>query len=431
MAQSTEIMETLPTEFDYFESKPIQACILEEFDRYALPSTLQDGSPLDFELKGAGNLYVDLNNSKLEVKCQILNADGTRIADDAAVGPANLTLHSLFSNIEMTLCDQKITSQNALYPYRAYMETALSYAKDVSKTRLLAEGWITDTVGKFDDFRVEDAGENVGFKARQAPFRGSRAVTLYGRPHLDLWHQNLDIPPGCDIRMRFVPSERDFILKKPGANGDNYKIHIESAKLWFRTKMVSNSFLMAQETMLRQNNIRIPFSLVDMKTITIPNGVNSIDLDNLFRGPIPERLVFGMVTDSRVSGHANQNPFKFQHFDLSSLCLLVNGRQYPRTAYEPNFDTGDYLREYFGLLEGLGLDTGNKAINLTPSDWANLLPLFIFRINPAGLPSVPVVGSARLSLKFRKPTPSVITAMLFAESPAIAEIDQYRNLTLS
>ena len=132
MAESTEIMETLPTEFDYFESKPIQACILEEFDRYALPSTLQDGSPLDFELKGAGNLYVDLNNSKLEVKCQILNADGTHIADDVAVGPANLTMHSLFSNIEMTLCDQKITSQNSLYPYRAYMETALSYAKDVS-----------------------------------------------------------------------------------------------------------------------------------------------------------------------------------------------------------------------------------------------------------------------------------------------------------
>ena len=164
------------------------------------------------------------------------------------------------------------------------METGLSYEKDASKTRLLAEGWITDTVGKFDDFRVAYAGENLGLKARQAPFKSSRAVTLYVRPLIDLWHQNLDIPPVCDIRMRFVPCERDFILKKPAGNGDNYKIHIESAKLWFRTKMVSNSFLMAQETMLRQHIIRITFSLVDMKTITIPNGVNSIDLDNLFRG---------------------------------------------------------------------------------------------------------------------------------------------------
>ena len=98
------------------------------------------------------------------------------------------------------------------------------------------------------------------------------------------------------------------------------KFIIESAKLCFRTKMVSNSFLMGQETMLREHNIRIPFSLVDMKTITIPNGVNSIDLDNLFRGIIPERLVFGMVNDSRVSGHANQNLLKFQHFHLCSLC---------------------------------------------------------------------------------------------------------------
>ena len=58
------------------------------------------------------------------------------------------------------------------------METALSYAKDVSKTRLLAEGWIPDTVGKFDDFPVEDGGENVGFKAPQAPFK-SQGLSPY------------------------------------------------------------------------------------------------------------------------------------------------------------------------------------------------------------------------------------------------------------
>ena len=431
MAEAEPVMETIPTEFDYFESKAIQAAVIDEYDHYVIAPPVQDGNPIEFEISSGHNLYRDLNNSKLEVKCKIVAADGTDIGDDVAVGPVNMMLHSMFNAVDMHLCDKKITSINTLYPYRAYMETLLSYGKDVGKTRLLAEGWIRDTPGNLDDFVITDAGHNVGFKTRRALFRGSRMVPLIGRPHLDLFHQNLDIPPGCKMRLKFYPSPPNFFLKKPAALADNFKLRILSARLWVRTKMVSPNFLLAQETMLRKHNFRIPFNMVEMKTASITQGLTSIELDNIFTGTMPERVVIGLLSDACVNGASGANPFHFHHFDLCHVALLVNHVQFPRQAYEPNFTTGDYIREYYGLLEGIGLDTGNKAIDLTPEEWASSLPLFIFRLNPCGLPSLPQVGAARLVLKFRTPTPNVITVMIFSEVPTIAEIDQYRNLILA
>ena len=52
----------------------------------------------------------------------MLNADGTDIAEDAEVGPINLLLNSLFSQVEVTLNERLIS-----YLYRAVIETLLSY----------------------------------------------------------------------------------------------------------------------------------------------------------------------------------------------------------------------------------------------------------------------------------------------------------------
>ena len=109
MAAAAEgVMESVPTEFDYFDSKVIQAAILNEYDRDFNPASIQPGAPIEILVRGASNLYLDLCNSLLQVDVKITNPDGTDIAGDANVGPANLTLHSLFSNIEMDLGKTRI-----------------------------------------------------------------------------------------------------------------------------------------------------------------------------------------------------------------------------------------------------------------------------------------------------------------------------------
>ena len=432
MAASDGVMESVPTEFDYFDSKVIQAAIMNEYDRDFNPASIQPGAPIEILVRGASNLYLDLSNSLLQVDCKITGPDGADVAADANVGPANLTLHSLFSNIEMDLGKTRISDPNPLYPYRAFLETLLSYDKNVAETRLLTQNFIKDTTGHFDDFSRADGGTNVGFKKRALPFAASNTVTLFGRPHLDLFHQEKDIPSNVDVMLRLIPAPNPFVLKRPDANNAvNYRVKIQAVKLWVRTKELSPSLMLAHETMLQQQNMRLPYTKVCLKHVTLPTGITTVEVDNLYTGVLPDRLLVALLRDERMNGYYHMNPFSFGHFDLSNIFLTVNGECIPRRAYEPNFTSGAYIREYLAFLDGIGLDIGNKALDLTPAEWAASYPFFIFRLNPSGLPTLPKTGAIRLSIKFRQPTPNILNALCFAEFPTVLEIDRYRNVILA
>ena len=423
------VVETIPSEFDYFRSRQIQAAIKYQYDQPFGPiGTIQAGAPIEINIPYTETAYRDLNNSRLEVKCKITLANGDALPAAAAIGPVNLLLHSMFSNIEMDICGRRISDASNFYPYRAFFETFLSYTKDVQDTRLDTECWKKDTVGHFNDFRLIADGENAGHKARSAKFARSATVILHGRPHLDLFHQDKDIPPGCSIFIRLIPAATYFYLKKPAANANDYILTISSIKLWVRTKEVSPSLLLAHTNMLaKNNNIRIPYTKVTMKHLTIPAGVTAMTYDNMYQGVLPTRLLLAFIRDDVMNGGSGRNPFQFENLNLSLLQIVLDGECHPREPYQPNFETGDYIREYLGLLETLNVDIGNKAIDLTPHDWANTYPFFMFTTNVNGYSSLPKSGSARLSLQFRAATARVNNIICFAEFPAMLEIDQYRN----
>ena len=94
--------------------------LLNEFDcEFAHLASLQQGAPIEFMVKGAEQLYLDLNESLLLVRVNITNADNSDIGQDTA-GPVNLTLHSLFSQISVEFKGKPVSQPNHLYPYRAY-----------------------------------------------------------------------------------------------------------------------------------------------------------------------------------------------------------------------------------------------------------------------------------------------------------------------
>ena len=117
------------------------------------------------------------------------------------------------------------------------------------------------------------------------------------------------------------------------------------------------------QKMLKELNYQIPHTKVLMKTHVIPSGVTRYTINNLFKGRLPDRIAVAMVADKAVSGSYTANPFNFQNFGLNYLVLHVNSELVPRIALEPNFTTGDYMREYITVLEALGFDIG-------PNTWA-------------------------------------------------------------
>ena len=78
---------------------------------YPVSSTLSsDTAPIEFEIKGQGDEYVDLSQTYLQVLCKFTKENGQALTggNDAST-PVNNILHSLFSEIDLSLNGKVIT----------------------------------------------------------------------------------------------------------------------------------------------------------------------------------------------------------------------------------------------------------------------------------------------------------------------------------
>ena len=427
-------MECLSSAFDYFNPLPTQTSLERAFNRDYTPlAALQHGAPIEFMVPGTDNLYLDLNKSYLYIKCKITTAADVALANATTVGPINLTLHSLFSNVDVELCGKQISDPNGMYSYRAYLETLLSLNDDVKDTQLRSALWIKDTTGQINV--GNPAGANIGHRDRAAYF-GAREVELIGRPHVDLFHQDKAIPAGCDLKIRLIPNRNAFILKTADPQNNaaqaDYKLVITEARLVIHTLQVSPSLAMAHIKTLRTTNARFPMRRVTLKHLSIPIGQTSILHNNIYMGPIPERIVVCMVEDRAMTGHYQHNPFNFQHFGLNYLALSINGELHPQRPYQPNFANNHYAREYLSLFEGTGTLFTDKSVGITREDYSQGYALYVFDLTPdqacSGCVSTKENGPVTLELKFAAPTTQTINVVCYAEFDSLLEIDQFKNV---
>ena len=238
-----DVTEQITSEVDLFGSMMQQNVIENEFNReYSPLATIQQGVSIEFTVKGANDLYLDLNNSRLNVLVMINKADGTNIeANIAAL--INLTLHSMFRIIGLELNGRNVGDSSQLYPYRSDLETLLNLSKEIQKTRLLSVGWTKDTSGHMGVTAV--GGNNADLNTRATKFARTAVVELIGCFHLDVFQQERLIPPNIDLNMRLIPSPNDFVCKSvapaQGCQEENYKFVIQKANLIIGTKKLTST----------------------------------------------------------------------------------------------------------------------------------------------------------------------------------------------
>jgi len=161
--------ECTKSELDLFPVPPTQTSMEHgSWVEYHPLTTVADGSPIEFDVCGSVDDYVDFANSMLHVKAKVTNENDTDLAADAAVGPVNLFLHSLFSQVDISLNGTLITSSTNTYPYRAMIETLLSYGMDAKTSQLTSALYYKGTAGNMDsvDFDDED-NVNKGLAVRR------------------------------------------------------------------------------------------------------------------------------------------------------------------------------------------------------------------------------------------------------------------------
>ena len=79
-----------------------------------------------------------------------------------------------------------VTPSTNTYPYRAYIETLLSYGAEAKDTQLQCGLWRKDTTGYMESV----GADNEGLQKRREYILKSRKVELFGRAHADVFMQD-------------------------------------------------------------------------------------------------------------------------------------------------------------------------------------------------------------------------------------------------
>ena len=219
--------ECMKSELDIFTIPPTQISIeTGNWVEYNPIATIHDGSSIEFSVSGSGQDYLDAANTQLYVKAKITQADGTAIANDAAVGPINLFLHSLFSDVEVSLNETPVTSSNNTYAYRAYIETLLSYGTTAKQSQLTSQLYYKDEISAMEERNPYSnaAGANKGFIARSQFTNELRVVDMIGGIHSDLFFQDRYILSDVGMRIRLIRNKDAFCLM--AAAGATFKVKI-------------------------------------------------------------------------------------------------------------------------------------------------------------------------------------------------------------
>ena len=239
-------------------------------------------------------------------KLKLTRAYGANIAGDAQVGPVNLFLHTLFSDVDVSLNETSVTSSNNTYAYRAYIETLLSYGSTAKQSQLTSQLYYKDNAGALEEINpYNDDAVNKGFVARSQFTNESRVVDMIGGIHSDLVFQDKYLLNDVVVRIRLSRNKDTFCLMSDAAA--TFKVKILDCKLYVRKVKISPSVFTAHNKALEGGNAKYPIRRAICKTYTIPTANLDHTQENLFTGQLPTRIVVGCVDNDAFNGRFSKS----------------------------------------------------------------------------------------------------------------------------
>jgi hypothetical protein len=300
-------LECTKSELDLMHTPETQAMILSGKWTDHHPISVLDGdSPIEFQIGAATNEYTDLSQTYIHIQAQIIdNSTGAVITNTAKVGPTNLFLHSMFSQVDVSLNNVLVTSSVNTYAYRAMIETLLNYGEDAKNNHLQSGLYYKDTPGKMELLEIDSTkSHNSGWHRRRALSIG-KTIDLFGRIHADVFYQNRYLLNNVELKLRLSRNKSSFALI---GETDGFKVVIKAATLFVRRAIINPQVMLAHASVLEKVTAKYPIRRVETKVLTLTAGVRNGTFEGVSTAALPSRVVLGMVESNAYNGDIKKKP---------------------------------------------------------------------------------------------------------------------------
>ena len=427
--------ECTKTELDLFSVPPTQVSLEKgHWIDHQPVSSVSDGGPITFLSPGTED-YVDLSKTILVVRAKVTKADGTNIDADEKVGVVNNFLHSLFKQVDVFLKEKQVTQATGTYAYRAYLETLLNYGPSAKQSQLTASLFYKDTAGKMDaaDPTLAAGNANLGLKSRYAFSKTSGTVEMAGPIFSDVFLTERLLLSFVDLKVILNRNSEEFCLMASEDDAD-YRVKLTDAYLKIRKVKVSPSISVAHEATLKKGPAIYPVRRVECKSFIIPAGNPSLRKDNIFNGLVPKSLVFGLVESAAFNGAYKKNPYNFQHFNVSSIGITVNGEEMPFKSMQLSFGaTHRFVEAFSTLFSGTGKMYYNTGNDISREEFPKGYAVYAFDLTPDMCGSsthfnVVQRGNLAVDIKFSAAPTNAVSLICYGEFENTIHIDSERNV---
>jgi len=336
-------------------------------------NSMTNSGPFEFSISKDPDHYLYLPMTRLYGNLKVVKLDGSALTDADNTSVCNLFPQSIFKQIEIEIEGTQINDiSSSTYALKAFIETILTYGTEAKGTHLQMAGWSTDTVTKENDV------DSDSFKKRKAQIV-NKDYYFSMIIHCDFFQMERFLLPNTGVTIKFIRNADSYSLL---SNTLVAKILVQSLRLSVHKIKIAPEFDKAIESNLVKEPALYPLTQSKIKSFLLHSGSSTISIQSILTGTLPQSIVIGFLSDSSFTGSISSNPFTFSHFNLNLLNLRVNGNPFHPRPFQPNYTTGDYMREYRNLMDHGGCQHGNNVITISPKEFLYNANFYIYDFTP-------------------------------------------------
>ena len=357
------------------------------------------------------DIFTHPSKSYLMIKGKLTkSADDTRYGDTDRITLTNNGLMHLFKRIRYDLSGQEI--ENLVHPGQATtMLGLLKYPDDFSKSNGLSQLWYKDTT---DAAVMAGDNTNVGFKIRQDYIikkPNPKGTFSFRIPLKDIFGfcEDYDkVVYGLKHTLTLTRnSDNDAIFRAVAAEGQ-----ITLSKIsWFMPHVMpaDKDKMELYKIIERKEKIPVGYKMIQCDSASVPQATSfSWRLSVKSSPEVPRYIIVGF--QNAKSNDQLKNPSLFDHVKVRNIYAMLNSMRFPTADYNISFTELDFSRVYGDAAEFrtkfYNMDDLGSNPNITPSDYKDLYPLFLFDVSKQSEKLKYSTTDIQIKMEFEEPVPA-------------------------
>ena len=327
-------------------------------------------------------IFTHPSESFLLIEGQLIKNDDTLYADADVISLINNGMMYLFKNIKYQLSGQDI--ENVLHPGQATtMLGLLKYPDDFSKSQGLNQLWYKDTG------LTPDLANNVGFRIRHdyiinnSDPKGTFSFRIPVKHIFGFCEDYNKILYGMKKTLTLTRNNDNDAIFKVNAAADG-KIRLDKISWYMPHVMPADKDKMELYKIIeKKEKISVGYRMIQCDSAPVPQTTSFTWRLAVKSSPkLPRSIIVGFQTNKLNT--QRQNPAIFNNVSVKNIYTTLNSMRYPEVDYQISLprqfsraygDAALFRSKFFNMDELV------SNPNISPSDYKNLNPLFLFDVS--------------------------------------------------